>query len=125
MEKTENGEKMVVEDEEEMEDETKEEVEEVQVVEVVMQGKKRKRGGLARVARAITSLLRRVLLCGGMSTTQGDGEPLESSPESRLNSAESQKLKSRADPWSQLALESTRSVELKMSRADPPGRARS
>ncbi|CAN0421115.1 unnamed protein product, partial [Lampetra planeri] len=28
----------------------------------------------------------------------GDGELLESSPESRLNSAESQKLKSRADP---------------------------
>ncbi|CAM9197821.1 unnamed protein product [Lampetra planeri] len=30
--------------------------------------------------------------------TRGDGELLESSPESQLNSAESQKLKSRADP---------------------------
>ncbi|CAN0359029.1 unnamed protein product [Lampetra planeri] len=37
---------------------------------MVMQEEKRKRGSLARIARTIRSLLRRVLLCGGRSTTQ-------------------------------------------------------
>ncbi|CAM9774286.1 unnamed protein product [Lampetra fluviatilis] len=37
---------------------------------MVMQEEKRKRGSLARIGRTIRSLLRRVLLCGGRSTTQ-------------------------------------------------------
>ncbi|CAN0419815.1 unnamed protein product, partial [Lampetra fluviatilis] len=37
---------------------------------MMMQEEKRKRGSLARIGRTIRSLLRRVLLCGGRSTTQ-------------------------------------------------------
>ncbi|CAM9252733.1 unnamed protein product, partial [Lampetra planeri] len=37
---------------------------------MVMQEEKRKRGSLARIGKTIRSLLRRVLLCGGQSTTQ-------------------------------------------------------
>ncbi|CAM9833600.1 unnamed protein product [Lampetra planeri] len=87
-------EELVVQEEEEMRGETEEvwtkEQEEEMVVQVeetlvekmveemrrkedqvmVMQGEKRKRGSLARIGRTIRSLLRRVLLCGGRSTTQ-------------------------------------------------------
>ncbi|XP_075912881.1 uncharacterized protein LOC142907346 [Petromyzon marinus] len=64
-EKEEVEEKMVVEDEEEGMEEDETEEEKMEEVQVEMHEKKRTRGGLARVARAINSLLRRVLLCGG------------------------------------------------------------
>ncbi|XP_061407638.1 uncharacterized protein LOC133342501 [Lethenteron reissneri] len=86
-------EELVVQEEEEMRGETEEvwtkEQEEEMVVQVeetlvekmvekemtrkedqVMQEEKRKPGSLARIGRTIRSLLRRVLLCGGRSTTQ-------------------------------------------------------
>ncbi|CAN0004317.1 unnamed protein product [Lampetra planeri] len=87
-------EELVVQEEEEMRGETEEvwtkEQEEEMVVQVEetlvekmveemtrkedqvmeMQEEKRKRGSLARIGRTIRSLLRRVLLCGGRSTTQ-------------------------------------------------------
>ncbi|CAN0434091.1 unnamed protein product [Lampetra planeri] len=44
--------------------------EETLVEELVVQQEKRKQGSLARIGRAIRSLLRRVLLCGGRSTAQ-------------------------------------------------------
>ncbi|CAN0434527.1 unnamed protein product [Lampetra planeri] len=45
-------------------------VQETLVEELVVQQEKRKQGSLARIGRAIRSLLRRVLLCGGRSTAQ-------------------------------------------------------
>ncbi|CAN0434434.1 unnamed protein product [Lampetra planeri] len=47
-----------------------EELVETLVEELVVQQEKRKQGSLARIGRAIRSLLRRVLLCGGRSTAQ-------------------------------------------------------
>ncbi|XP_061404148.1 dual specificity tyrosine-phosphorylation-regulated kinase 4-like [Lethenteron reissneri] len=45
-------------------------VQETLVEELMVQQEKRKQGSLARIGRAIRSLLRRVLLCGGRSTAQ-------------------------------------------------------